>query len=117
LRVLLPWLRGHRHLTENQDQRSRTDAKPGPCQQFTTPDCKKIYMAPRVRVIVFCSVHRLIWQDSDKSVDLALTSPDYHIIILRLSLAPLCNFKKVIACKKYNLNVVRNYFYQVQFKN
>jgi len=45
---------------------------------------KKINKAPSVRVIVICSDHRLLWQDSYKGVDRALTPDDsiLHKIII-----------------------------------
>jgi len=46
---------------------------------FSTSDCKKINQAPSVRVIVICSDHRLLWRDSYKGVECALT-PDESIL-------------------------------------
>jgi len=40
---------------------------------FSTLDWKKINKTFSVRVIVICSDHRLLWQDSGKGVDYALT--------------------------------------------
>jgi len=40
---------------------------------------KKINKAPSVRVIVICSDHRLLWRDSYKDADRALT-PDESIL-------------------------------------
>jgi len=47
---------------------------------------KKINQAPSVRVIVICSDHRLLWRDSYKGVDRALTPDEsilHKIIIIR----------------------------------
>jgi len=44
------------------------------CQQFFNPGLqKKLNKALSVRVIIICSDHRLLWQDSYKDVDPALT--------------------------------------------
>jgi len=50
-----------------------------PCQQ-----CKKINKALSVRVIVSCSGHKLLWQNSFKGVGCASTSPEsiLHKIII-----------------------------------
>jgi len=40
--------------------------------------------APSAKVVIICSDHRLLWQDSDKEVDHASTSPEFklHQIII-----------------------------------
>jgi len=43
---------------------------------FQPPIEKKISKAPSVRIIVIYSDHRLLWWDSDKGFDLAITSPE-----------------------------------------
>jgi len=40
------------------------------------PQIAKKNNATSVRIIVVCSDPRLLWEDSDKVVDLALTSPE-----------------------------------------
>jgi len=52
---------GQRHLTENKDPRLWVQSPAAHASSFLTPDCKKINS---VRVIVICSHHRLLWQDS-----------------------------------------------------
>jgi len=77
---------GQRDLTENNDLRQPMLAI------FSTPNCKKINEAPSVRIIVIWSDHRLLWRDSDKDVDCALTLPEsimHKIIIIIAS----CGFK------------------------
>jgi len=76
----LPWLRGHRHLTENKDLKGCGFNPQQPMPAIFQPwIAKKINQAPSVRVIVICSDHRLLWRDSYKGVDRALT-PDESIL-------------------------------------
>jgi len=67
--------RGHRHLSENTDLRLRVQSPP--YQQFFKPlVAKNQNKAPSGRVIVICNDHRLLWRDSYKGVDRALTRDD-----------------------------------------
>jgi len=50
-----------------------------PCHQFFNLGLQKNHQAPSVRVKVICSDHRLLWRDSYKDVDRALT-PDESIL-------------------------------------
>jgi len=55
------------------------------CKQFFISGLQKSNKVPSVRDIVISSDHRLLWLDSDKDVDLALTLPEsilHQIIIL-----------------------------------
>jgi len=56
--LLWPWLRGLRHLTENQDLRLWVQSL-AHVRNVSTPDCKIINKAPSARVIVICSDHTL----------------------------------------------------------
>jgi len=66
---------------------------------FLTQDCKKINKALSVGVILICSDHKLLWQDSFKVVDGASMLPEstilHRIIILPASEAT-GKFRKII---------------------
>jgi len=83
-----PWLRGHRHLTENLDLRLWVQNPAAKANISSTPDWKKINKGPSVRVIVVCSDHRLLWWDSYNDVDCAVTSDESQLlkIIIKLIL-------------------------------
>jgi len=80
----LPWLRGHRHLTKNKDLRLWVQTPAAHASNFQPQIAKKINKAPSVSVIVICSDHRFLWQDSFKGVDRASTLVDsiLHKIII-----------------------------------
>jgi len=47
-----PWLRGHKHLTGNEDLRLWVQSPAAHTSNFPTPDGRKTNKAPSVRVIV-----------------------------------------------------------------
>jgi len=59
----LPWMRGHRCLTENHDLRLWVQT-PDHATNFSTQDSKKFNKVPSVRVIEICSDHRRLWRYS-----------------------------------------------------
>jgi len=77
----------YRHLTENKDLKRCGFNPQQPMRTILQPRiAKKINYAPSVRVIVICSDHRLLWRDSYKDVDPALTSDEsimYEIFIIQ----------------------------------
>jgi len=75
-----PWLRGQRHLTKNKDLKGCGFNPQQPVPAIFQPKiAKKINQAPSGREIVICCDHRLLWRDSYKGVDHALT-PDESIL-------------------------------------
>jgi len=72
------------HPTENIDLRLWVQSPAAHANNFSTPCCKKINNVSSVRVIVICSDHKLLWQDSYKGVDRALTPNEsiLHKIII-----------------------------------
>jgi len=61
---IVPWLRRHRHLTENWDLRLCVQSPAAHAGNYSNPNCKKRWTKPFVRVKIICSDHRLLWRDS-----------------------------------------------------
>jgi len=74
---IMTQLRDLRHLTENKDPRWWVQSLATHASNFSTPACKKKSTnALSVRVILFCSDHKLPWQDSYKGVGSTSTLPE-----------------------------------------
>jgi len=72
-------LRGHKHLVENEDLRLWVQS-PASTSNFSSQDWKNINKAPSIRVIIICSDHGLLWRDSYKGIDGALTLPESKLL-------------------------------------
>jgi len=71
----LPWQSGLGTLLRTKIKGYRFNPEPITAF-FLTLDFKKCNVATSVRVIVICSDHELLWRDSYKGVDCALTSSE-----------------------------------------